>query len=329
MVRSGLAVVWFALLGSALASVAAAQSGEPSASCAAEGGTALPDQHALGQLDFWANVSQPSSGRINVCVRVRAATAIVGGRLEINASNPLGVGPHLDASSTDVSTAHCPQQIHESGSTDRIYTSAPGESPIKVCVTLLGTSRRIEIGTTSTPGSPLVSWVPDSDTRLVPDSPPPPPPASEPEANGSDCSYTTNPNGPVAVQAGPGGTPGSAETAVGVCLNTADVGGSVEAGTGDEGTYVVFDGDNENPGPYGNYWGLSSYEDGTGQDTYCPDGPDQGEAGSTNSGGCILIAGALYVDLTSLPIRPICGDPTGGPSMNTWNNTGRDGCDFP
>jgi hypothetical protein len=148
--------------------VAAPPVGQASAQCATENPITVPDQHALGQVDFWLWVSQPSTGRIHVCVRARAGTQVVGGRLEVTTSGSPGIGPHISTGSTDVSLAHCPQQIHESGSIDRIYSSAPGSTPIKLCVTVLGTSQRIEIGTTSGPTSPFVRWVSDSD------SPPPP-----------------------------------------------------------------------------------------------------------------------------------------------------------
>ena len=154
------------------------------------------------------------------------------------------------------------------------------------------------------------------------------------EANGSDCSYTTT--GEVAglgVQAGSGGMTGTAGTAVGVCVTTGDgsglEGGSLEVGTGGNGTYGVIDGDNQNVDPVDGYVGLSSYEDGATQDENCADGPDGGAAGSTNSGGCFGVDGGPALDLTALRDlgipTPICGN-TSGPS---WNNTPRDGCSNP
>jgi len=154
------------------------------------------------------------------------------------------------------------------------------------------------------------------------------------EANGDDCSYTTT--GQVAVvgvQAGPGGMPGNAGTAVGVCVNTDNgsglEGGSVEVGTGGNGTYAVIDGDNQNVDPVDGYAGLSSYEDGPPSDPNCADGPDGGSASSTNAGGCFGVDGGPQLDLTllrSLGIpTPVCGNT----SSNEWNNTPRDGCSNP
>ena len=142
--------------------------GEPSALCRAQSGTPVPPQHALDEVDFWAYVSQPATGRVNVCVRAELGEQVAGGRLEVTTDGSTGVTPHIDASSTDVSTAQCPNQLQESGTIDRIYVNDPGSNPIKVCVTLLGTSRRIEIGTTSSPTNPFARWIPDTDSPLTP-----------------------------------------------------------------------------------------------------------------------------------------------------------------
>lgn len=136
--------------------------GEASALCRTQGATSVPAQHALGVFDLWFDISRPP-GKVNVCVRVEAGPQVLGGRLEIDSAGSPGVSPVIPSTSeTDVSTTHCPQQIHESGSIDRIYTSNPGTNPLKVCITLLGTSRRIDIGTTTGPTSPYVRWVPDT-----------------------------------------------------------------------------------------------------------------------------------------------------------------------
>jgi len=152
-------------------------------------------------------------------------------------------------------------------------------------------------------------------------------------ANGSDCSYTTTGDPTAGVQAGPGGTTGTATLAVGACVNAPTPantfqGGAVEAGVGN-GTqaYAVIDGDNQNADPGDGYMGLSNYETGSSQDSECSGtGPDQGAAGSSNSGGCFGLDGGPWVDLGVLPIpTPICGNSSG----NTWNNTTRDGCSNP
>ena len=151
-------------------------------------------------------------------------------------------------------------------------------------------------------------------------------------ANGSDCSYTTTGNPAAGVQAGAGGTTGTATLAVGVCVNaptptgTAQ-GGSVEVGVGN-GTqaYGVVDGDNQNADPADGYMGLSNYETGASQDADCANGPDQGAAGSSNSGRCFGLDGGPWIDLGFLPVpRPICGNSSG----STWNSSPRDGCSNP
>jgi hypothetical protein len=89
--------------------------------------------------------------------------------------------------------------------------------------------------------------------------------------------------------------------------------------------YAVIDGDNQNADPGDGYLGLSNYETGT-QDASCADGPDQGQAGTSNSGRCFGADGGPWVDLSAVPApRPICGNTSG----NSWNNTNRDGCSNP
>src|SRR5687768_1532419 len=84
------------------------------------------------------------------------------------------------------------------------------------------------------------------------------------QANGDDCSYTTTGNPAAGVQAGAGGMTGDGgTTAVGACVNAPTPegtfqGGSVEIGTGGNGSYAVIDGDNQNSDPGDGYMGLST-----------------------------------------------------------------------
>ena len=135
--------------------------GEASAVCKSQGGTPLPPQHALGTVDFWTYVSTPP-GKVNLCVRAEAGTQVAGGRLEVDITGSPGVAPVVDTTQTDMSPAACPQEIHEGEGTDRNYTSPIGSNPVKVCITILGTNRRIDVGTTGTAAPPHVRWVPDT-----------------------------------------------------------------------------------------------------------------------------------------------------------------------
>ena len=149
-----------------------------------------------------------------------------------------------------------------------------------------------------------------------------------PPSNGSDCSYTTTGAGPVGIQAGPNGMPGDAGTAVGACLNNDPApsagpftfgGGSVEAGTGSRGSYVIVDGDDQNADPSGQgdgYIGVSGYETGTKGDCTADSGT------GTNSGGCFALD-ALPGQTLPLPIA--CGNTSG----HTWTAATRDGCSIP
>src|SRR3954454_24388633 len=99
--------------------------------------------------------------------------------------------------------------------------------------------------------------------------------------SGTDCNYasgspagTTVAGNQLYVYAGPGGSSGTASTAVGACVNVpggAGVvqGGLVELGTGTNsgggpGVYGVIDGDNNNAGQLSGYGGISNYETGNG-----------------------------------------------------------------
>ena len=122
-----------------------------------------------------------------------------------------------------------------------------------------------------------------------------------------------------------GGLSGTAETVVGVCVNTGTgpfYGGTAEIGTGSRGTYGVIDGDERNAlAPAGNdkgYAALSTYETG-GKDTSC-DGTDAGSG--TNSGGCLWIK-TLGV---GAPVPLIACGSSSGPQFQA---AGRDGCSIP
>jgi hypothetical protein len=92
---------------------------------------------------------------------------------------------------------------------------------------------------------------------------------------------------------------------------------------------------NQNADPTGNadgYIGLSNYETGGARDANCTaDGPDQGQAGTSNSGGCFGLDGGPWVDLSGVPVpTPVCQNVSG----NTWDGSGpppssTDGCSLP
>jgi hypothetical protein len=147
--------------------------------------------------------------------------------------------------------------------------------------------------------------------------------------NGTDCSYTSDEQahqavGPAVVYAdanGGGGMTGTATASGGVCANGLGLpgadGGTLEAGTGAPGSYVILDGDNNNSDPTGQgdgYFGLSTYETGA-------KGTCSGGGSGSNSGGCFGVD-----QVGSVPGVPIaCGNTSG----NTWNATTRDGCSIP
>ena len=156
-----------------------------------------------------------------------------------------------------------------------------------------------------------------------------------------DCSHATVQANNVAgtsidvgVQAGPGGLSGTANAAVGACidglsgLGSSIDGGAIEAGAGlgkgstpgAPGVYAVADGDDANTDPTpadqtGGYMGLSNYEtDGT--------APPCGTGDGTNSGGCFYVKPLAL----GLPIPLIaCGNTSG----KAWSDTTRDGCSVP
>lgn len=147
------------------------------------------------------------------------------------------------------------------------------------------------------------------------------------QASGSDCSYTTTGGTAAGVQAGSGGMTGDpSTTAVGACVNAPTPvgtfqGGSVEVGLSGTELYGVIDGDNENVDPLDGYVALSNYESGTAADGDCSNGPDQGQPGTTNSGGCFGVDRGPWV---AVPLIA-CGNSSG----NRWNSTSRDGCSNP
>ena len=151
-------------------------------------------------------------------------------------------------------------------------------------------------------------------------------------ADGSSCSYTDVNGGVVGVEAGGSGMTGQADAAVGLCVNAPTPVGTLQGGSGEIGVgngtqaYAVIDGDNENADPADGYMGLSNFETGAGRDANCSgDGPDQGAANSSNSGGCFGIDGGPWVGLPTAVPTPICGNSSG----NSWFSTSRDGCSNP
>jgi hypothetical protein len=162
-------------------------------------------------------------------------------------------------------------------------------------------------------------------------------PAGANQANsGTDCNYAAgqpvsvpvvNSGGnQVYVYAGGTGTTGNpGTTTAGGCVNIPNgnfEGGTAEVGSGSQGVYAVLDGDDNNTvGPSKGYMGLSTYEDGSSRDPSC-DGVDNGQAGSTNSGGCF---GVKNTPVFVGGVPTMCGF-TSGPN---WNSTDRDGCYIP
>lgn len=132
-------------------------------------------------------------------------------------------------------------------------------------------------------------------------------------------------------------------------------GGTVEAavgedpatGTADPGAvpnqpdgYVVVDGDNDNTDPSGQsdgYGGVSNWEDGASRtsqaDCAPPLGPDNGDPGSSNSGGCVGVDGGPWVYVPGDVPTPVCGNSSGnnwdGSGTHTSGNNNRDGCSIP
>jgi len=181
----------------------------------------------------------------------------------------------------------------------------------------------------------------------------------------TDCTYASGQavsetvpvgSGSVTVYAG-GGVTGDATAAAGACAdNIAPAagfdGGYAEAGAGEDpgagsadpglvagqpDGYAVVDGSDSNIDPSGfsdGYVGVSNWEDGatrTDSAQCSATGPDNGSAGSTNSGGCVGadVGGWVYVP-GDIP-TPACGNTSG----NAWDGSGntggnkRDGCSIP
>jgi hypothetical protein len=162
------------------------------------------------------------------------------------------------------------------------------------------------------------------------------PASASAQATGSDCSYTDVNGGVVGVEAGGTGMTGAAgTTAVGACVNLPTPAGTFQGGSGEIGVrgtqaYAVIDGDNQNADPGDGYMGLSNFETGTagGQTTAAEcsaSGPDNGEAATSNSGGCFGVDGLAWVALPRAVPTPICGNTSG----NSWFSTARDGCSNP
>ena len=147
--------------------------------------------------------------------------------------------------------------------------------------------------------------------------------------SGSDCAYTGDEQahqavGPLVVYAdadGGGGMTGTATASGGACANGLGLpgadGGTLEAGTGGPGSYVIVDGDNQNADPTGQgdgYFGASTYETGA-------KGNCSGGGTGSNSGGCFGVDGVPV----TVPLPIACGNTSG----NTWVSTTRDGCSIP
>jgi hypothetical protein len=124
------------------------------------------------------------------------------------------------------------------------------------------------------------------------------------------------------------------------------VGDDPAGGAGDPGLvagqpdlYAVVDGDDQNVDPQGQsdgYVGVSNWENSTpGDRTTAAEcaatGPDNGAAGSSNSGGCLGIDGGPWVYVPGDLPTPVCGNSSG----NAWDGSGtqgthtRDGCSIP
>jgi hypothetical protein len=176
----------------------------------------------------------------------------------------------------------------------------------------------------------------------------------------SDCSYATGTVqtvGPVTVYAdadGAAGTTGTAAVAAGACADGIGVagfdGGFAEVGAspedpGADGSspvnlpdgYAVVDGSDANSDPAGQsdgYVGISNYETGgtrTSEASCAASGPDNGSAGSSNSGGCLGIDEVISVYVPADLPTPVCGNTSG----NSFDGSGsqgtgsRDGCSLP
>ena len=145
----------------------------------------------------------------------------------------------------------------------------------------------------------------------------------------SDCSYASGTTvGPVTVYTSGGRT---GDALAGACADTglAIDGGYAEVGSGSGQAYAIVDGSDANTEPTGfgdGYIGVSNYESGASRDADCAtNGPDQGSAGTTNSGGCLGVDGVGWVALPGAVPTPACGNSSG----NDWANTSRDGCSIP
>ena len=138
--------------------------GRPSSTCQAQGGANAKgdDEQVLGVAHALAFVWQASSTKVDVCARVESGTTGAGGLFEIDTGSS-GVSPVVRTDQTDLSP--CTQQIHESsGLGDRIYTTPIGTNPASICITVAGTSKRIDVGTTGSATVPQIHWTPDPGT---------------------------------------------------------------------------------------------------------------------------------------------------------------------
>ena len=147
-------------------------------------------------------------------------------------------------------------------------------------------------------------------------------PAGASAGTGTDCSYATDGTGAggVVVYTSPGS---ASSSLLGVCVDEGP-GGTLEVGSnGGDCTYIVADGDNDNPDPGDGYMGLSNCEEPGSADPTCD--ADDGGTG-TNSGGCFGVKGVAgpFALPDEIP-TPICGN-TSGPS---WTDSQRDGCQIP
>lgn len=152
-------------------------------------------------------------------------------------------------------------------------------------------------------------------------------------AANNDCSTSTVQQGPVGVQAGEGGLTGTADVAVGACVDTWATGiptpGSVEGGTveagagvddeGPTGAYAVADGDDDTSNSLvANYAGVSNYESGSSADGRC-DGDDTGSG--SNSGGCV------WSEILNRGVAaPLVACDTENNGGSAWSEDNQDGC---
>lgn len=216
------------------------------------------------------------------------------------------------------------------------------------------------LGALALPGSALGAHKPGAHCDQVPPNAPP----------GSASVTQPVGTGTVSVYAdadGSAGLTGTADVAAGACADGLATGGfdggTVEAGTSAEDpgvddaplhpaqptrdAYVVADGDNDNVDPFGQsdgYIGVSNYETGTtsrtGQTACTSSGPDNGQQGTSNSGGCVGKDGGPWVYVPGDVPTPVCGNTSGNgfdgqdnseppPPDPTAPHNQRDGCSVP